>query len=74
MENWFCSRACKKLFRPWAILQSQSTSNPTSISQAAAEAALLGDQTCITPMLDAFKERHAYVVNTFNKYSWALNV
>ena len=47
-------------------VQSQSTSNPTSISQVAAEAALNGDQGCIAPMLKAFKERHAYVVETFN--------
>ncbi len=48
-------------------VQSQSTSNPTSISQVAAEAALNGDQGCITPMLKAFRERHVYVVNTLNK-------
>ena len=48
-------------------VQSQSTSNPTSISQVAAEAALNGDQGCIAPMVKAFKERHAYVVDTFNK-------
>ena len=47
-------------------VQSQSTSNPTSISQVAAEAALNGDQGCIAPMVKAFKERHAYVVETFN--------
>lgn len=47
-------------------LQSQSTSNPCSISQAAAEAALNGDQTCMVPMLQAFRERHAYVVAGFN--------
>jgi aspartate aminotransferase len=48
------------------ILQSQSTSNPTSISQVAAQAALEGSQDCITPMVDAFKARHEYVVNRFN--------
>lgn len=48
-------------------VQSQSTSNPTSISQVAAEAALNGDQGCITPMLAAFRERHLFVVNTLNK-------
>ena len=47
-------------------LQSQSTSNPTSISQVAAQAALEGPQDCIDPMLVAFKERHAYVVHRFN--------
>ena len=48
-------------------VQSQSTSNPTSISQAAAEAALNGDQGCIAPMVKAFRERHAFVVNELNK-------
>ncbi len=48
-------------------VQSQSTSNPTSISQVAAEAALNGDQECITPMIKAFRERHIYVVNELNK-------
>ena len=50
-------------------VQSQSTSNPTSISQVAAEAALNGDQSCITPMLKAFRERHVFVVNALNKIS-----
>ncbi|MEO1765608.1 pyridoxal phosphate-dependent aminotransferase [Thiobacter aerophilum] len=48
-------------------VQSQSTSNPTSISQVAAEAALNGDQTCITPMVAAFRERHAFVVEQLNR-------
>ena len=48
-------------------VQSQSTSNPTSISQVAAEAALNGDQNCIQPMLKAFHQRHVYVVNTLNQ-------
>ncbi|MBI1173742.1 MAG: aminotransferase class I/II-fold pyridoxal phosphate-dependent enzyme [Sideroxydans sp.] len=48
-------------------VQSQSTSNPTSISQVAAETALNGDQGCITPMLKAFRERHIFVVNELNK-------
>ena len=48
-------------------VQSQSTSNPTSISQVAAEAALNGDQGCITPMLHAFRERHVYVVDALNR-------
>jgi len=48
-------------------IQSQSTSNPTSISQVAAVAALNGDQSCIVPMVKAFKERHEYVVETLNK-------
>ena len=48
-------------------IQSQSTSNPTSISQVAAEAALNGDQTFIQNMCTAFKERHDYVVAAMNQ-------
>ena len=48
-------------------IQSQSTSNPCSISQAAAVAALNGDQSCIQTMLSAFKERHDFVVAALNK-------
>ncbi len=48
-------------------VQSQSTSNPTSISQVAAEAALNGDQNCITPMVKAFRERHEFVVSELNR-------
>lgn len=47
-------------------IQSQSTSNPTSISQVAAEAALTGDQSCITPMVAAFKERNNFVTEKLN--------
>jgi aspartate aminotransferase len=47
-------------------VQSQSTSNPTSISQVAAQAALEGPQECIGIMLAAFKERHDYVVERLN--------
>ncbi len=47
-------------------IQSQSTSNPSSISQAAAEAALNGDQSCINPMLTAFKERGSFIVEKLN--------
>jgi aspartate aminotransferase len=54
------------IIKAMEILQSQSTSNPTSISQVAAQAALEGSQECITPMVTAFKARHEYVVNRFN--------
>lgn len=47
-------------------IQSQSTSNPTSIAQAASVAALTGDQSCMEPMLKAFRERHDYVVDALN--------
>lgn len=48
-------------------IQSQSTSNPTSISQDAAEAALRGGDDCIVPMVKAFKERHDFLVNALNQ-------
>ncbi len=48
-------------------IQSQSTSNPSSISQAAAEAALNGDQGCINPMIAAFKERNIFVTEQLNQ-------
>jgi len=48
-------------------VQSQSTSNPTSISQVAAQAALEGDQSCVTEMLKAFKSRHDFVVGRLNE-------
>lgn len=48
-------------------IQSQSTSNPSSISQAAAEAALNGDQSCMNPMIAAFKERNTFVTEQLNQ-------
>lgn len=48
-------------------IQSQSTSNPASISQAASVAALNGDQDCIQTMLVEFKKRHDYVVGRLNE-------
>ncbi len=47
-------------------IQSQSTSNPTSIAQYAAEAALNGPQDCIAEMRTAFKQRHDYVIERLN--------
>ncbi len=54
------------IIKAMEILQSQSTSNATSISQHAAVAALSGSQDCIKPMVTAFKERHKFVVDRFN--------
>ena len=47
-------------------IQSQSTSNPTSISQAAAVAALNGDQTYIHESTSVFKQRHDFVHDAMN--------
>ncbi|MEK6770637.1 MAG: pyridoxal phosphate-dependent aminotransferase [Pseudomonadota bacterium] len=48
-------------------IQSQSTSNPTSIAQVAAEAALNGGNDCMVPMLKAFRERHDHLVARLNR-------
>ncbi|MDG6777393.1 pyridoxal phosphate-dependent aminotransferase [Thiomicrorhabdus sp. zzn3] len=48
-------------------VQSQSTSNPCSISQAASVEALNGSQACIQTMLAEFKKRHEYVVERVNQ-------
>lgn len=69
MTGWRIGYAAgpQKLIKAMENIQSQSTSNPTSISQVAAEAALNGDQGCIAPMLKAFNERHQYVADYFNR-------
>jgi len=47
-------------------IQSQSTSNPTSIAQKAAVEALNGPQDCIAEMLQAFDKRRTYMVKRLN--------
>lgn len=50
-------------------LQSQSTSNPTSISQKAAIEALIGDQSEVERMVVKFDERRRYIVDRLNNIS-----
>ena len=50
------------LIKEMRKIQGQSTSNPCSISQAAARAALDGDQGCVTEMCQAFRQRHDYLI------------
>ncbi|WP_018145691.1 MULTISPECIES: pyridoxal phosphate-dependent aminotransferase [unclassified Thioalkalivibrio] len=56
----------KNLIAAMKKIQSQSTSNPTSIAQAGAEAALDGDQDCVVAMCSAFAERARRVVDGLN--------
>ncbi len=56
----------RPLIQAMKKIQSQSTSNPAAVSQAAACEALDGDQSCIAPMLAAFHERHDFVVAELN--------
>ncbi|MGA9851575.1 MAG: pyridoxal phosphate-dependent aminotransferase [Gammaproteobacteria bacterium] len=57
------------LIKAMTNVQSQSTSNPASISQAAAEAALTGNQECVRTMCNAFEERHAFVYKSLKSMS-----
>jgi aspartate aminotransferase len=68
MTGWRIGYAAgpASLIEAMTNIQSQSTSNPTSISQVAAEAALNGDQSFIGDMVRAFKDRHDYVVGELN--------
>lgn len=68
MTGWRIGYAAgpAKLIGAMKKVQSQSTSNPTSISQKAAEAALNGDQSVLDPMVEAFKRRHDLVVSGLN--------
>jgi aspartate aminotransferase len=50
------------LIEAMKTIQSQSTSNPCSIAQKAATAALRGGNECVQEMVGAFHQRHDYVV------------
>jgi len=69
MTGWRIGYAAgpKALITAMHTIQSQSTSNPCSVSQAAAEAALLGDQSAVREMTAAYKQRHDYVVPALNE-------
>ena len=56
----------KDIIKAIAKIQSQSTTNPSSISQAAAVEALNGTQDFIKTRADSFKERRDFVVKTLN--------
>ena len=56
-----------ELIKAMAVVQSQSTSNPSSISQAAAVEALSGPQTFIAERNAVFKERRDLVVDMLNR-------
>jgi len=56
----------KDIIKAMAKLQSQSTTNPSSISQAAAVEALSGTQDFIKTRSESFKERRDFVVKYLN--------
>jgi aspartate aminotransferase len=55
-----------EVIKAMKTIQSQITSNPSSISQVAAAAALDGDQACVAEMLKAYKARSDFVVAALN--------
>jgi len=57
----------KEIIKAMAKIQSQSTTNPSSISQVAAVEALNGTQEFIKTRTESFKERRDFVVNSLNK-------
>ena len=57
----------EELVRAMRKVQSQSTSCPGSISQAAAVAALTGPQDCVEEMRQAFRERYEYMYGALNE-------
>ena len=68
MTGWRIGYAAgpKEIIKAMAKIQSQSTSNPTSISQAAAVEALNGTQDFISERSNSFKERRDFVVDSLN--------
>ncbi len=69
MTGWRIGYAAgpKEIIKAIGKIQSQSTSNPSSISQAAAVEALNGNQGFIKKRSKAFKERRDFVVKSLNK-------
>ena len=69
MTGWRIGYAAgpAKIIGAMKKIQSQSTSNPSSVSQAAAQAALDGPQECVGEMVKAFRERHDYLVAALNE-------
>jgi aspartate aminotransferase len=59
--------ASEEIISAMSNIQSQSTSNPTSIAQKASVEALIGPQTEVDRMVSAFGQRRNYIVDRLNK-------
>ncbi len=68
MTGWRIGYAAgpEEIISAMTNIQSQSTSNPTSISQKASVEALTGPQEEVQKMVAAFEERRNYIVNRLN--------
>ena len=69
MTGWRMGFAAgpKNIIAAMKKVQSQSTSSICSITQAAAKEAFVGDQSCLTPMIEAFKARHDTFIQGLNQ-------
>jgi aspartate aminotransferase len=69
MTGWRIGYAAgpEELISAMRTVQSQSTSNPCSVSQAAAQAALEGDQGPVAEMCAAYRRRHDYILAALNQ-------
>jgi aspartate aminotransferase len=69
MTGWRIGYAAgpQELINAMKTVQSQSTSNPCSVSQAAAQAALEGDQAPVAKMCAAYRRRHDYILEALNE-------
>ena len=61
--------AAEEIISAMNNIQSQSTSNPTSIAQKASVEALIGPQDEVEKMISAFTQRRNYIVERLNKMS-----
>jgi len=68
MTGWRIGYAAgpKEIIKAMTNIQSQSTSNPTSIAQKAAVEALKGPQDFITAMRDEFDRRRKFLIGELN--------
>jgi aspartate aminotransferase len=57
----------KEVIQAMTKIQSQSTSNPTSIAQKAAVEALIGSQEFIPRMIEEFDKRRLYIMDRLSK-------
>ena len=57
----------REIITSMKTVQSQSTSNPCSISQIAATEAINGNQDCVVNMVIEYKKRNDFIINALNK-------
>lgn len=68
MTGWRIGYAAgpKECIRAMTTIQSQSTSNPNAIAQVAAQAALTGNQDCVSEMNKIYQQKHQFFSQGLN--------